>query len=98
MTDRSIVADARTVSPIEFFDAMTGSSPERRAERAEEGRAAEARHQAKLRAAILEMRENIARLLSPERADEARAEWALQDRVAMDLAFTIKLERKTKAA
>lgn len=98
MTDRIIIADARAVSPIEFFDAMTGSSPERRAKRAEEGRAIEARHQAKQRAAILEMRENIARLLSPERADEARAEWALQDRVAMDLAFTMKLQANRRAA
>lgn len=94
MTDFIITVPADQMTGAEFFHSLFGSTPRN----AEEGRAAEARHQAKQRAAILEIRENIARLLSPERADEARAEWALQDRVAMDLAFTIELNAGRKRA
>jgi hypothetical protein len=95
VTDFIITVPADQMTGADFFHALFGSTPRS----AEEGRAIEARHQAKLRADILQIRENIARLLSPERAAKAREEWALQDRVEADLRFTmIDLERKVKWA
>lgn len=38
MTDRLTTADARTVSGLDFFDAVFGSSPERRQQRLDETR------------------------------------------------------------
>lgn len=89
-----IAVDARTMSGIEFMGSLGFSSPARRAKRAAEGRKIEAAHRAKLRADILQMRENIAELLSPDNAAKAREEWALQDQVAEELAFTIEQQRR----
>ena len=96
--DKVITADARKVSGLEFFEVICGSTPERRAQLAEEGRQIADRIAAKQRSDILEIRENICRLLSPEREAEARAEWALQDQVADELAFTIGNNERRRAA
>lgn len=72
-------APADKVSGLEFLDALGFSSPERRAERTEQGRKIAAGHEAKTRAAILQMRENICELVKPETAARFREEWALED-------------------
>lgn len=92
-----VVADARKISGIEFMDALGFSSPERRARYAEEGRKFAAERKTKDRRDILEMRERIARLLSPERAEKARAEWALQDQVRGEIEFTMELQQRRVA-
>ncbi len=78
---RLITADARTVSGREFFDAVFGSSPEKRAARTEQARRFAAERDANTRRDILAMRDRIAALLSPEAAAKARAEWARQDTI-----------------
>ncbi len=74
--DRIITADARTVSGIEFFDAVTGSSPERRAEHKAKGaafaRELDERHEREMTA----MRERVLSMLSPEGQARMKAQWA----------------------
>lgn len=98
MTDRLITADARKVSGRDFFEAVFGSTPERRKQLVEEGRKIAAALDAKNRADILTMRDRMAAMVSDETAAKWREEWALQDRIRGELDFTMELQAGRRAA
>jgi hypothetical protein len=86
--DRLITADARAVTPQQFFDAITGDSAEKRAERDR------VMHEQCIRA--IERGDTYG--WPPAMVEECRAIMAERQVTERDLRFTMEMQRKVRAA
>lgn len=82
---RIITAPADRVTGLEFFDAITGSSPEQRAARKAKGAEFKRKLDEKHAREMDAIRERMLAMVSPERAEIMKAQWAAEHQLTETL-------------